>query len=57
MAMNDDLIGLVARDPGRTQGLASVDADEGDRSGRETERAVRPPGSHGLFVDCGAAIS
>jgi predicted TIM-barrel fold metal-dependent hydrolase len=52
MAMNDDLAGLVARHPGRIHGLASVDAYDGDRSGREAERAIRDLGLRGLFVDC-----
>ena len=51
-AMNDDLAGLVARHPGRIYGLASVDAYDGDRSGREAERAIRDLGLRGLFVDC-----
>jgi predicted TIM-barrel fold metal-dependent hydrolase len=52
MAMNDDLAALVARNPGRIHGLASVDAYDGDRSGREAERAIRDLGLRGLFVDC-----
>ena len=52
MAMNDHLAELVARHPGRIHGLASVDAYDGDTSGREAERAVRELGLRGLFVDC-----
>ena len=52
MAMNDDLAGLVARHPGRIHGLASVDAYDGDKSGREAERAIRELGLRGLFVEC-----
>ena len=52
MAMNDDLAALAARHPGRIHGLASVDAYDGDRSGREAERAIRDLRLRGLFVDC-----
>ena len=52
VAINDELAGLVARHPGRIHGLASVDAYDGDRSGREAERAIRELGLRGLFVDC-----
>jgi predicted TIM-barrel fold metal-dependent hydrolase len=52
VAMNDDLAALVARHGGRIHGLASVDAYDGDRSGREAERAIGELGLRGLFVDC-----
>jgi predicted TIM-barrel fold metal-dependent hydrolase len=52
MAMNDELAGLVARQPGRIHGLASVDAYDGDGSAREAERAIRELGLRGIFVDC-----
>ena len=52
VAMNDDLAALVARHPDRIYGLASVDAYDGDRAGREAERAIRELGLRGLFVDC-----
>jgi aminocarboxymuconate-semialdehyde decarboxylase len=52
MATNDHLAELVARHPGRIQGLASVDAYDGDRSAREAERAISGLGLRGLFVDC-----
>ena len=52
MALNDDLAELVARHPGRIHGLASVDAYDGDRSARETERAIRDLGLRGIYVDC-----
>lgn len=52
MAMNDDLAGLVARNPGRIHGLASVDGYDGDRSAREAERAIRELGLRGLLVEC-----
>ncbi len=51
-AMNDELAMLVGRYPGRIHGLGSVDAYDGDRSGREAERAIRALGLRGLFVDC-----
>src|SRR5262249_53717465 len=43
---------LVARHPGRLDGLASIDAYDGERAAREAERAVRQLGLLGLFVDC-----
>jgi predicted TIM-barrel fold metal-dependent hydrolase len=52
MATNDHLAALAARHPGRIHGLASIDAYDGDRSGREAERAIRDLGLRGLFVDC-----
>jgi aminocarboxymuconate-semialdehyde decarboxylase len=52
MAMNDDLAGLVARNPGRIHGLASVDGYDGDRSAREAERAIRELGLRGLLMEC-----
>src|SRR5262249_22260137 len=52
MAANDDLAALVARHGGRLHGLASVDAYDGARSGREAERAIRELGLRGVFVDC-----
>jgi aminocarboxymuconate-semialdehyde decarboxylase len=52
LALNDDLAELVARHPGRIHGLASVDAYDGDRSGREAERAICDLGLRGLYVDC-----
>ncbi|MFM9883215.1 MAG: amidohydrolase family protein [Burkholderiales bacterium] len=52
VALNDELAGLVARHPGRIHGLASVDAYDGERSGREAERAIRDLGLRGLHVDC-----
>lgn len=50
--MNDDLAELVGRHPGQIHGLGSVDAFEGDKSGREAERAIRDLGLRGLFVEC-----
>ena len=57
MAMNDDLAALVARHPGRIYGLASVDAYDGDQSGREAERAIVELGLRGLFVDAEHVIA
>lgn len=52
MAINDSLVELVARHPGKIHGLASVDAYDGERSAREAERAIGELGLRGLFVDC-----
>jgi aminocarboxymuconate-semialdehyde decarboxylase len=52
MAINEDVARLVARHPGQILGLASVDAYDGERAGREAERAIRDLGLLGLFVDC-----
>ncbi|MFN0305576.1 MAG: amidohydrolase family protein [Burkholderiales bacterium] len=52
VVLNDELAELVARHPGRIHGLASVDAYDGERSGREAERAIRDLGLCGLHVDC-----
>ena len=52
MAINDHVADLVARHPGRIHGLASIDAYDGERAGREAERAIRDLGLRGLFVDC-----
>ncbi len=52
MAINDYVAGLVARHPDRIYGLASVDAYDGDRAGREAERAIGKLGLRGIFVDC-----
>ncbi len=52
MVLNDELAELVVRHPGRIHGLASVDAYDGERSGREAERAIRDLGLRGFHVDC-----
>ena len=52
MATNDHVAGMVARHPGQVIGLASVDAYDGDRAGKEAERAIRDLGLRGIFVDC-----
>jgi predicted TIM-barrel fold metal-dependent hydrolase len=52
MAINDHVAELAARHPGRIIGLASVDAYDGDRAGREAERAIRDLKLRGVFVDC-----
>jgi aminocarboxymuconate-semialdehyde decarboxylase len=52
VAINDQVAALVARNPGRLFGLASVDPFDGDRAAREAERAICDLGLLGLFVDC-----
>ena len=52
MEVNDHLADLVARNGGRIHGLASVNTYDGDKSGREAERAIRDLGLRGIFVDC-----
>jgi aminocarboxymuconate-semialdehyde decarboxylase len=52
VAINDHVAELVVRHKGRLHGLGSVDAYDGDRAGREAERAIRDLGLQGLFVDC-----
>jgi aminocarboxymuconate-semialdehyde decarboxylase len=51
-AVNDEVAALVARHPGALHGLASIDAFDGERAARETERAVGDLGLRGLLVDC-----
>ncbi len=51
-AINDHVADLVARNPSFLYGLASVDAYDGDLSGREAERAICDLKLRGLFVDC-----
>ncbi len=51
-AINDHVAGMVSRHPSRLIGLGSVDAYDGDRAGREAERAIRDLGLRGLYVDC-----
>src|SRR6185503_10867461 len=51
-AINDHVAELVARHHGQIIGLASVDAYDGDRAGKEAERAIRDLGLRGIFVDC-----
>lgn len=50
-ALNDTLAELVAANPGRLYGLASVDAFGGEAAAEEVERAVRTLGLRGVFVD------
>ena len=52
MAINDCVAELAARHPGRIHGLASVNAYDGERAARETERAIGELGLLGIFVDC-----
>lgn len=50
-ALNDALADLVAANPGRLYGLASVDGFGGEAAAAEVERAVRTLGLRGVFVD------
>jgi len=52
VAINDHVADLTARHPRQLYGLASIDAYDGERAGREAERAIRELGLLGLFVDC-----
>ena len=49
--INDDMAALVAKNPGRLYGLATVNAYEGDAAARELNRAVRELGLRGVFVE------
>ena len=49
--INDQLAGLVSRNPGRLHALATVDAYRGDAGAREVTRAVRELGLRGVFVE------
>ena len=50
--INDELADLQSRHPGRIYCLATVDAYDGDVSGRELERAITKLGLKGVFVEC-----
>lgn len=50
--VNDELAVLQSRHPGRIYALATIDAYDGDRAGRELERAVSALGLRGVFVEC-----
>jgi predicted TIM-barrel fold metal-dependent hydrolase len=51
--INDHIADLVAKNPGRLYGMASVDAYSGDAGARELTRAVRELGLRGVFVEAG----
>lgn len=51
VAINDELAELAARHPGRIRALATIDAYDGERAGREVERAVKELKLTGIFVD------
>jgi len=49
--INDQVANLVAKNPGRLYGLATVDAYSGDDGARELNRAVRELGLRGVFIE------
>jgi predicted TIM-barrel fold metal-dependent hydrolase len=49
--INDQVAELVAKNPGRLYGLATVDAYSGEAGAREVTRAVRELGLRGVFVE------
>lgn len=51
--INDRVADLVAKNPGRLYGLATVDAYSGDDGARELTRAVRELGLRGVFIEAG----
>jgi len=52
-AMNDELAELMERRKGRIVALATIDAYDGERAGKEVERACGELGLKGIFVDAG----
>ncbi len=53
MAMNDHLAAMAQRRKGRVLALATIDAYDGERAGKEVERAIGQLGLKGIFVDAG----
>ena len=51
--INDAVADLVAKNPGKLYGLATVDVFSGDEGARELERAVRQLGLRGVFIESG----
>jgi aminocarboxymuconate-semialdehyde decarboxylase len=49
--INDELANLVAKNPGKLYGLATVDVYSGEEGARELTRAVRELGVRGVFVE------
>jgi aminocarboxymuconate-semialdehyde decarboxylase len=49
--INDEVANLVAKNPGKLHGLATVDAFGGDDAARELTRAVRELGLRGVFIE------
>jgi len=49
--INDEIANLVAKNPGKLYGLATVDAYGGDDAARELTRAVRELGLRGVFIE------
>jgi aminocarboxymuconate-semialdehyde decarboxylase len=51
--INDQLAEIVAKNPGKLYGLATVDTFGGEASARELTRAVKQLGMRGVFVESG----
>ena len=51
--INDAVANLVAKNPGKLYGLATVDVFSGDEGARELTRAVRELGLRGVFIESG----
>ncbi len=49
--INDEVANLVAKNPGKLYGLATVDAYSGEDGARELNRAVRELGLRGVFIE------
>ena len=49
--INDEVANLVAKNPGKLYGLATVDVFSGDDGARELTRAVRELGLRGVFIE------
>jgi len=52
-AMNDHMADLAVRHGGKVLALATIDAYDGERAGKEVERAAGELGLKGIFVDAG----
>jgi predicted TIM-barrel fold metal-dependent hydrolase len=49
--INDEIAALVAKNPGKLYGLATVDVFSGEEGARELTRAVRELGLRGVFIE------
>jgi len=49
--INDEVANLVAKNPGKLYGLATVDIFSGEEGARELTRAVRELGLRGVFIE------
>ncbi len=49
--INDEVANLVAKNPGKLYGLATVDVFSGEEGARELTRAVRELGLRGVFIE------